>query len=52
MGETVAYGKELSANITTQRRALRVMAAAPSSGRKRIQMGGNRATTGAKFIKI
>ncbi len=50
-GETVAYGMELSNNIATLKRALRAIPKAATSGRKRIQVGGERSTIGAKFIK-
>ena len=50
-GETVAYGMELADNIATLKRALRAIPNAPTAGRKRIQVGGSRNSTGAKFIK-
>lgn len=50
-GETVAYGMELAENVATLKRALRAIPNAPTAGRKRIQVGGARSTTGAKFIK-
>ncbi len=50
-GGTVAYGMELSENIATLKRALHAIPDAPTSGRKRIQVGGERGGTGANFIK-
>jgi protease YdgD len=50
-GETVAYGMDLPENISTLKRALRAAPRKPSAGIKRIQVGTERASTGAKFIK-
>ena len=50
-GETVAYGMDLHDNIATLKRALRAAPKKPIAGIKRIQVNGNRSSTGAKFIK-
>lgn len=48
---TIAYGMDLPNAIATLKRDLRAIPKAATSGRKRIQMSGERSSTGAKFIK-
>jgi len=50
-GKAVAFGMELPRVVSQLKRQLRANAPRPTAQVKRLQLGGNRNTTGAKFIR-